>query len=996
MLSLRRLPALVDRVLLAGGPPDRAAAVLDLDQVLLRVSDHLAELPPSSAEGAAAAFAFLEEDATRIALLRLVPVALRQSLTAPVSASVSSDSSGSVSGSRGGDSASGGGGSTGGGSASHGANGSATGGGSDGASGGGSGGASGRGSGSDSRGGSGRASGSAGGHSGSSPAGTELFWQIACQVTGTLLSQTSLQFSAATYDLVRKLLSAHSLQCLAARFAEATEAAEVLTADQFSRLHCLGILLNGMQTLLTNPVYGSCLPGMALGRQQAEALRDSGVVEHVARFVLVLEQAPERNVGPVRHRAAALLIGMFNHVLVQYNDAKDGGDEATCAALRNALSGRCAQHAVTVHGLAVLCAADGGPTYGLPDKVWRAAFSACMLEAPQVFRGGALQLEEALAGALPTAVTFGDPQTPVAIRVAVSMLLRFLRLLVMSSPGDEAAAQRAALRSLPPPAPSDCPRVAVAAEDVAGNAFRSLDVAWGLLRPLLGAEGPDWAAEAGGDCWRMAAAITEPRVLRWADPDQLEWLGERLLGSWVPLLPEGEPLPSVAPPALATVLAGGLLPRLELLLRRGGEKPLHSEAALATAMLGSGDTWHVWSHLLAYGDPRQVATLVATVAKLLRLVDCDGGQTILAAVNVLACNVLSGAARCQQPARGQVTQLLMYAACLWLPELSRIVLEMPPRTAGSYIASVALPLESLSLSAFRCGGDGGSGSSGGNGSGSGSGSGSGGGGGSGGSAADGDKVAAGAADVVGLAAAGDADGWQRLLLGDARAVQLLAGALRVAERTPITQAARVAVAGSCCLLAATWPDEVRRAACGSVAIGAGGGGGRSGTAAKGVAAGRSRRPPPPQQQGSPAWPPELVRALAPELRRLGAPQVADNVEALAVLLEAWAVGCDALVVPALERLLAAVSAAAHGGVFGAHDGGFGAHGLMGTLVPPAEARALLRTCACTRLRGDSEEEARPQACARCGAEWYCCQECRLPSLKRHKEACAGGAKARSG
>ncbi|PNH09333.1 hypothetical protein TSOC_004057 [Tetrabaena socialis] len=60
---------------------------------------------------------------------------------------------------------------------------------------------------------------------------------------------------------------------------------------------------------------------------------------------------------------------------------------------------------------------------------------------------------------------------------------------------------------------------------------------------------------------------------------------------------------------------------------------------------------------------------------------------------------------------------------------------------------------------------------------------------------------------------------------------------------------------------------------------------------------------------------------------------------------------------------------------------------------PAEARALLRTCAnpaCDNLAGDSEAGLPLRACGRCGGAWYCRQECLAAHWRSgHREACVG-------
>ncbi len=85
------------------------------------------------------------------------------------------------------------------------------------------------------------------------------------------------------------------------------------------------------------------------------------------------------------------------------------------------------------------------------------------------------------------------------------------------------------------------------------------------------------------------------------------------------LLPAG-PLPASPPAPLQTALCGGLLPSLECLLRRAGRSPGHCETRLVRQLhlrsCSAGTAGLSW--LLAYGDPLQAASFVASCGKVVR------------------------------------------------------------------------------------------------------------------------------------------------------------------------------------------------------------------------------------------------------------------------------------------------------------------------------------------------------------------------------------------
>ncbi|PNH05592.1 hypothetical protein TSOC_008150 [Tetrabaena socialis] len=107
--------------------------------------------------------------------------------------------------------------------------------------------------------------------------------------------------------------------------------------------------------------------GLAFLGELAAALRDSCVVEHLARAALHLHLrcAGEAAETAVFHALAACMCVSDMH------DAccSAGLSNALAASLQDVAGGRCVQHLALSSALAALCAADGGPSYGLPAEL---------------------------------------------------------------------------------------------------------------------------------------------------------------------------------------------------------------------------------------------------------------------------------------------------------------------------------------------------------------------------------------------------------------------------------------------------------------------------------------------------------------------------------------------------------------------------------------------------------------------------------------------------
>ncbi len=115
-----------------------------------------------------------------------------------------------------------------------------------------------------------------------------------------------------------------------------------------------------------------------------------------------------------------------------------------------------------------------------------------------------------------------------------------------------------------------------------------------------------------------------------------------LIARMSPDLHPADRLPALPPPRLAAALSGGYLPCLDTLLRRCGRCPANGDLSMLHRLLLSGHqdssgggssssngSANEFSHdlpwLLSYGNPRQSASLLASMAKVLRRAVEEGG-----------------------------------------------------------------------------------------------------------------------------------------------------------------------------------------------------------------------------------------------------------------------------------------------------------------------------------------------------------------------------------
>ncbi|GLC75242.1 hypothetical protein PLESTF_001612600 [Pleodorina starrii] len=300
--------------------------------------------------------------------------------------------------------------------------------------------------------------------------------------------------------------------------------------------------------------------------------------------------------------------------------------------LRQALSGPCLQYLVLAAAVAVLCAADGGPSYGMQPGLLRrlqclatAADGEAGREQQQQLSPGVHLLPERALGSLDftfTAAFHGDLFDDVLFgsqtsrRVVLELALRVGRLAVASArfwggQQVEEEQQRFVMRK---------DKVWTFATGALASATKVLEVDCGSAAAGAGAA-RRWQ-EAAVDRWRLAADIVEHVDWR-QDPKHVIMLAEHLRPQELAEAHGGEregegpvtlePLP----PDVAAALAGGLLPCLERLLRRAGRDPSGSGTEVHLLKVLMQDQEFPLVQLLTHADPRQAVAFVVSLHKLL-------------------------------------------------------------------------------------------------------------------------------------------------------------------------------------------------------------------------------------------------------------------------------------------------------------------------------------------------------------------------------------------
>ncbi|KXZ44350.1 hypothetical protein GPECTOR_69g443 [Gonium pectorale] len=698
-------------------------------------------------------------------------------------------------------------------------------------------------------------------------------------------------------------------------------------------------------------------------------------------------------------------------------------DPISATLLRGVTSDRCVQTAALAVGLAELCAADGGPAYGMPPELLRgltALFGS----------GGSGSGGSGADGSGNCEEDAGEPCTVIG-GTNMRYIMRLAYDDIRCPPPGRRALVAVALRVM---------RLAVAsveAEVEVEVAFLEVMFAAGCLLRLPPESGPTAVAEAA-ELWRLLGL-----GLRWrwvCSEKEQQQAGQDLSNCMTMLVDDcivaaqtgPNDLTPEPPPSLAAALAGGVLPLTEMLLRRAVSE--HVPAEITRRLLGDSTfaPSAFLAPLLAYGEPRQAAALVATVGKMLALTDPrvvtssareiqeDAQQCV---VN-LACDLLvwdlrwweetdaadaaaAAGPSAASPLRERLARVLSCAACAWMPALSGLLSSAvqalapaakegsggsssPPdrkaSAAGAFtLLEAVLPWLPLLVRAreLRIAGAG-SGAARRRGAGSGDvrledvdGRRKGGDGSSSGSGPDG----------------GDDGGWRELIEACAPALRSLGCSLRLAAAAPPggvpVGALRCLVAA--CRLVESSPHEPWA------------------TGADGA----------PLQA---SWPPGALGAVAEQLRATGALDPAATAERLAASLTRRCSGLAAVAAGAPPAVAAYVPAMAGAGrqsggeARAAHsgeeeeeeEGHWGRRAAQGgplpvaleslarSLLTPSQSSRAMRSCgypACTVLIGDSEAERPPlKACAGCGAVGYCCRDCQVAHWRAgHKKACARGA-----
>ncbi|GFR44815.1 hypothetical protein Agub_g6152 [Astrephomene gubernaculifera] len=568
---------------------------------------------------------------------------------------------------------------------------------------------------------------------------TALAYIEACSATSILLervlyAERTPGLSSQVMDFVRKLLRMQTLHALSRQLAA--------SAEVFRRSRDEALLQQPPSPLQQGAITAAAMPFCLLrslmmvlwlvlgGRQQDElladlylaelaaALHDTHVMEHAARLVLLAQESGAWELGHLDvtgahavkafQSACRTLANLYDLV----SDSSLGFPAAVQAQLGRVLAGPCVRHAVILHGLATLCAADGGTAYGLP---W---LGRCCVELdhhpcmdgsrrPVPVLSAAAAVLLAIEALVPTAQT-----PPRGRRVALALLMRFGNMAVASGQAWAGLTRNRSSSSpgfTPTTAPDMQQLVILPRASVTEVAVKSLLAASAKLQRLQ-ADSPARLVQEVVEWWQLVDAVLRHAM---SDPgEHVQELGEVLANGLIHSLPRSidggsctlPPLSSSAPPMAAAALAGGVLPCLERTFRRAGADPSGPEMALVGSLLGVGGASMALVGLLVHGEEPQAAALLVTLGKMLRSGDArDAGESAASSssgwmaetVCQLVCDILAysqallesraasvkegtavAAAAASGTASTRFQQALLLASCALcecLPPLSRLV-----------------------------------------------------------------------------------------------------------------------------------------------------------------------------------------------------------------------------------------------------------------------------------------------------------------------------------
>ncbi|GFR47960.1 hypothetical protein Agub_g9764, partial [Astrephomene gubernaculifera] len=513
--------------------------------------------------------------------------------------------------------------------------------------------------------------------------GDKTFVELTSSLVAFLLGQAT----SSAVEFALKLLRMHTLQAFSRQLAATAELLLGSTTSSVGQLSMALSFAENALMIIQSLIYAleeqgelgpssdqtslhQHAPNMQFRNELASNLVDSSVLDHISRVLLLVQLNHGMSDGSNDELDGALRMPttLLNRVLLRIY--------YSTPQFQAALSGRCVQQAAIVLGLSALCAADDGPSYGLPSELMRgvplllapgegdSCCSCCGVVINECSSRPSYLNDDVFFGVL-AALDAESAPTWISRRAALTLLLRIGRLVVASGQlhatgvsggatgdsghgGSSSSGGRTDGGSSSSTASgsegSRVRRLVLRQGDLAGLALLVLDRAEKLRALHPQPEGSaSWAAEAG-EWWRLLVEVIRYTV-QGAEQSQQSALGAMLMrslaGASVAFFNGTTPLPPSLPPPppeLAAALSAGVLPCLERLLRRTGRDLLSPEASVLYDMDSSAYSRTVTS-LFAYGDLRQATALITTLAKILRLdprVVIESGSSMHRAADALA------------------------------------------------------------------------------------------------------------------------------------------------------------------------------------------------------------------------------------------------------------------------------------------------------------------------------------------------------------------------